>query len=78
MFWSWCSILQWSKDLAKITVLDNILNERTYEIAVDPKNDGYERRLASMVYRCFWQENGIQSKSKYQWRASLRITQTSG
>ena len=38
-----------NKDLAKITISDNILEDRAYEIAMNLKYDGYERRLASMV-----------------------------
>ena len=41
------------KDLAKITISGNFLNERTYQIALNPQYDRYLRRLASMVYRFF-------------------------
>ena len=42
-----------SKDLTKRTVADNILRNRAFNIAKDPKYDGYQRRLASMVYNFF-------------------------
>ena len=42
-----------SKDLIKRTVADKILNNRAFNIAKDPKYDGYQRGLASMVYKLF-------------------------
>ena len=42
-----------SKDLTKRTVADKILKNRVFNIAKDPKYDGYQRGLASMVYNFF-------------------------
>ena len=42
-----------SKDLAKRTIADKNLKNRTFDIAKDPKYDGYQRGLASMVYKFF-------------------------
>ena len=42
-----------SKDLTKRTVADKILKNKSFDIAKDPKYDGYQRRLASMVYKIF-------------------------
>ena len=42
-----------SKDLAKRTVADKILKNKAFDIAKDPKYDGYQRGLASMVYKFF-------------------------
>ena len=42
-----------SKDLTKRTVADKILKNRAFDIAKDPKYDGYQRGLASMVYKFF-------------------------
>ena len=42
-----------SKDLTKRIVADKILKNRAFNIAKDPKYDGYQRGLASMVYKCF-------------------------
>ena len=42
-----------SKDLAKITISDKILEERIYEIARNRAYDEYQRSLASMVYKIF-------------------------
>ena len=41
------------KDLAKWTVSDKSLRHRAYEIAINPKYDGYQRGLASMVHTFF-------------------------
>ena len=42
-----------SKDLTKRTVADKILKNKAFDIAKDPKYDGYQRGLASMVYKFF-------------------------
>ena len=42
-----------SNDLAKRTISDDIFKDRAYEIARNRKYDGYQRALASMVYRFF-------------------------
>ena len=40
-----------SKDFAKITQSDKVLKDKACEIANNPKYDGYQRGLASMVYK---------------------------
>ena len=42
-----------SKDLAKRTQSDKDLRDNAFKIASDPKYDGYQRGLASMVYKLF-------------------------
>ena len=42
-----------SKDLAKRTQPDKVLRDKAFKIASDPKYDGYQRGLASMVYKFF-------------------------
>ena len=42
-----------SKDLIKRTVADKILKNKAFDIAKDPKYDGDQRGLASMVYKFF-------------------------
>ena len=37
------------KDLSNRTQTDKVLKDRAFEIASDPKYDGYQRGLASMV-----------------------------
>ena len=42
-----------SKDLTERTVANKILKNKAFDIAKDLKYDGYQRGLASMVYKCF-------------------------
>ena len=42
-----------SKGLIKRTVADKILKNKAFDIAKDPRYDGYQRGLASMVYKFF-------------------------
>ena len=41
------------KDLINRTKADNVLRDKAYNIASNPKYDGYQRGLASMVYKVF-------------------------
>ena len=41
------------KHLAKTTESDRVLRDKAFKIASNPKCDGYERELTSMVYKCF-------------------------
>ena len=41
------------KDIARITASDKVLRGKAFNIAKNPKYDGYQRRLASMVYKFF-------------------------
>ena len=41
------------KDLARRTASDKILCDEAFNIAKNPKDDGYQRGLASMIYKLF-------------------------
>ena len=41
------------KDLARRTASDKVLRDEAFNIAKNPKYDGYQRGLDSMVYKCF-------------------------
>ena len=41
------------KDLAKRTAADKVFRNKEFNIARDPKYDGYQKELASMVYKFF-------------------------
>ena len=41
------------KDLARRTADDKVLGDKAFNIAKDPKYDGYQRGVASMVYKFF-------------------------
>ena len=47
-----------SKDLVKRAISDKILKDRVYKIARNPKHNGYQRGLASMVYNFFDEKTG--------------------
>ena len=39
------------KDLSRRTTSDKVLRDKAFNIAKNPKYDGYQRRLASIVYK---------------------------
>ena len=41
------------KDLARKTASDKVLRGKVFNIAKNPKYDGYQRGLTSMVYKFF-------------------------
>ena len=41
------------KDLNRRTFADKVLHDKAFNIDKDPKNDGYQRGLDSMVYKLF-------------------------
>ena len=52
-----------SNDLTKRTVADKILKSKAFDIAKDPKYDGYQRELAPMVYKFFHSKVSLDKKS---------------
>ena len=42
------------KDLARRTASDKVLRDKAINIAKKPKYDGYQRGIASMVYKFLW------------------------
>ena len=58
-----------SKDLVKRTESDKVLGDKAFKIATDPKYDGYQRGLASMLYKCFDKKSsgsGVAFEPNYQ------------
>ena len=58
-----------TKDLVKRTQSDNALKDKAFKIVSDPKYDGYQRGLASMVYKFFGKissRSGIVNEPNYQ------------
>ena len=41
------------KDLARKTAYDKVLRDKAFNIAKNPKYDGYQRGLTSIVYKFF-------------------------
>ena len=55
------------RDLEKRTQSDRVLKDKAFEIASNPKYDGYQRGLASMAYKFFDKKSkgtGIKSEIK--------------
>ena len=50
MFSTWYGLCK-SNDLIKRTQSDKVLRDKAFKIASDPKYDGYQRGLVSMVYK---------------------------
>ena len=58
-----------SKDLVKRTQSDKILKDKAFKIASNLKHHGYQRGLASMVYKFFdkkYKGSGIINEPNYQ------------
>ena len=58
-----------SNHLAKITQSDKFLRNKAFKIVSDPKYDGYQRGLASMVHNSFYKTSsgsGIVNEPNYQ------------
>ena len=58
-----------SKDLTKRTQSDKVLREKSFNIASDSKYDGYQRGLASMVYKFFDKKSsgsGVAAEPNYK------------
>ena len=63
-----------SKGLVKRTQPDRILKDKAFKIASNPKYDGYQRGLASMVYTFFDKKSsgsGIANEPNYQLASEL-------
>ena len=48
------------QDLPRRTVSDKILRDKAFNIAKNPKCDGYQRGLASIIYKVFDKKNAFQ------------------
>ena len=58
-----------SKDVAKRTRSDKVLRDKTFKTASDPKYDGYQRGLASVVYKFYDKKSSggaIKTKQNYE------------
>ena len=56
------------KDIARRTASDNILRDKAFNIAKNPKYDGYQRGLVSMVCKFFDRKskgNGVNIEVKH-------------
>ena len=57
------------KDLARRTASDRVLSDKAFNIDKNPKNDGYQRGLAYLIYKVFYKKtsgSGIKSMPNQQ------------
>ena len=67
------------KDLNRSTFSDKVLRDKKFNIAEDPKYDGYQRGLTSIVYKFFDKKTsgtGFENENSSKNRIRRRITQT--
>ena len=63
-----------AKDLVRRTQSDIVLKDKAFKIASDPKYDGYQRGLASMICNFFDKKSsgsGITNEPNYQFAYEL-------
>ena len=66
------------KDLTRRTASDKILRDKTFNIAKNMQYDGYQRNLASMVYKFFDKKSAsLADKSASDGAVKIKICQTS-
>ena len=63
-----------SKDLAKRTQSVKVLRDKAFKIAINPKYDGYQRGLTSMVYK-FFNKNLVEMVLTLRLQISLLLNQ---
>ena len=60
--------------MTKRTQSDKVLRDKSFEVASNPKYDGYQRGLVSMIYKFFDKKskgNGVKSVSSQQLATQL-------
>ena len=61
-------------DLARRIAFDKVLKDKAFNIAKNPKYDGYQKGLASMVYKCFNKKSAsLSDKSVSGRRANINV-----
>ena len=64
------------KDLKRRTFSDKVLRDKAFNIAKNPKYDGYQRGLASMVYKSFDKKSkgsGVNIKVKHNEQLAKKL-----
>ena len=63
------------KDLARRTASDKVLRDKAFNIAKNPKYDGYQRGLASMVYKFFDKKRAVSSVNIDANKSALKLAE---
>ena len=61
------------KDLKRRTFSDKVLRDKAFNIAKNPKYDGYQRGLASMVYKVFDKKSKVSGIANNEIKQNLRL-----
>ena len=64
------------KDVTRRAASDKILHDKAFNIAKNPKYDGYQRSLASMVYKFFDKKHVVPLHLQKNLLLKIRISQT--
>ena len=60
------------KDITRRTASDKNLRDKAFNIAKNPKYDGYQRRLASMVYKFFDKKSAVGGFANKEMKQNLQ------
>ena len=63
------------KDLARRTTSDRVLRDKAFNIAKNPKYDGYQRGLASMVYKFFDKKSASNGLANNEIKQNLQLAE---
>ena len=63
------------KDLARRTASDKVLRDKAFNIAKNPKYDGYQRGLASMVYKFFDKKSAGSGVANNESKQNLQLAE---
>ena len=61
------------KDLARRTTADKVLRDKAFKIASDPKYDGYQRGLASIIYKFFHKKSSGSSVANNEIKQNIQL-----
>ena len=61
------------KDLKSRTFSDKVLRDKAFNIAKNPKYDGYQRGLASMVYKFFDKKSTVSGIANNEIKQNLQL-----
>ena len=63
------------KDLSRRTASDKVLRNKAFNIVKNPRQDGYQRGLASMVYRFFDKKSTGSNVANNEIKQNLKLTE---
>ena len=61
------------KDINRRTAAEKVLHDKAFNIAKDPKYDGYQRGIASMVYKFFIKTSGWAARLANKFAIKMKL-----